>query len=90
MSSKISPAAEFQGEVFVAEPNARNPVTFYLDEHGRAFVSETYRYRSSVLDIWYYMGMLDDDLACHAVEDRLKMTEKHFGAEPDSWHWNRK
>ena len=41
-----------------------NPVAFDFDEKGRLFVSETYRYRTSVLDIRDYMGMLELDLAC--------------------------
>ncbi len=71
----------FRASVFAAEPMLANPVAFCLDEQGRVFVSETHRFNTSVLDIRRYMPMLDADLACRTVEDRLRMTEKFFGAE---------
>ncbi len=52
-----------QAKLWAAEPMLANPVAFDFDEKGRLFVSETYRYRSSVLDIRDYMGMLELDLA---------------------------
>jgi len=70
----------FRASVFAAEPMLANPVAFCLDERGRVFVSETHRFNTSVLDIRRYMAMLDADLACRTVEDRVKMTEKFFGA----------
>ena len=45
----------FSAGIFAAEPMLANPVAFCLDEHGRVFVAETHRYRSSVLDIRNYM-----------------------------------
>ncbi|MEO5803585.1 MAG: HEAT repeat domain-containing protein [Verrucomicrobiota bacterium] len=71
----------FEASVFAAEPMLANPVAFCLDEKGRVFVAETHRFGTSVLDIRHYMGMLDDDLACRSVEDRLAMTKKNFGEE---------
>ncbi len=58
-----------------------NPVAFDFDEKGRLFVSETYRYRSSVLDIRDYMGMLELDLAARTIEDRVALHHKVFGAQ---------
>ena len=56
-----------------------NPVAIDFDEKGRLFVSETYRYRTSVLDIRDYMGMLEQDLANRTIEDRAKMQHEVFG-----------
>ncbi len=56
-----------------------NPVAIDFDEKGRLFVSETYRYRSSVLDIRDYMGMLELDLAARTIDDRLKLHRTVFG-----------
>ena len=67
--------------LWAAEPMLANPVAIAFDEHGRLFVSETYRYRSSVLDIRNYMGMLEQDLALRTVEDRRRMIEEVFGPE---------
>lgn len=71
----------FVPKVFAAEPMLANPVAFCLDEQGRVFVAETHRFGTSVLDIRRYMEMLDDDLACRTVEDRLAMTKRIFGDE---------
>ena len=49
--------------LWAAEPMLANPVAFNFDEKGRIFVAETYRYRSSVLDIRDYMWTLENELA---------------------------
>src|SRR5688572_9577820 len=68
-------------KLWAAEPMLANPVAFDVDERGRVFVSETHRYRSSVLDIRDYMGMLELDLAARTIEDRTAFTRKVFGEE---------
>ncbi|MDP3068931.1 MAG: HEAT repeat domain-containing protein [Opitutaceae bacterium] len=68
-------------KLWAAEPMLANPVAFNFDEKGRAFVAETYRYRSSVFDIRDYMWMLEDDLALRTIEDRTAMVKRLFGAE---------
>ena len=78
---RIRVPENFRTEVFAAEPMLANPVAFCIDAQGRVFVSETYRFNTSVLDIRRYMAMLDDDLACRTVEDRLHMTERRFGEQ---------
>src|SRR4029450_344318 len=62
-------------------PMPPNPVAIDFDEKGRLFVSETYRYRTSVLDIRDYMPMLELDLALRTIEDRLAMHQKVFGEQ---------
>ncbi len=66
-------------KLWAAEPMLANPVAFNLDEKGRVFVSETYRYGSSVLDIRDYMWTLEDDLASRNQDDFLAGIKKHFG-----------
>lgn len=68
-------------KLWAAEPMLANPVAFNFDEKGRLFVAETYRYRTSVLDIRDYMWVLEDDLASRTIEDRTAMVKKRFGAE---------
>jgi quinoprotein glucose dehydrogenase len=72
-----------QLDLWAAEPMLANPVAFCIDERGRVFVSETYRYRTSALDIRHYMFMLEDDLAARTVEDRVALSKKHFGKQFD-------
>lgn len=68
-----------QVKLWAAEPMLANPVAIDFDEKGRLFVSETYRYRTSVLDIRDYMGMLERDMALRTVDDRSKMMKEVFG-----------
>src|SRR5688572_2851758 len=68
-----------KASLWAAEPMLANPVAIDFDEKGRLFVSETHRYRSSVLDIRGYMGMLEQDLALRTIEDRLKLHRAIFG-----------
>lgn len=68
-------------DLWAAEPMLANPVAFSVDELGRVWTSETYRYRTSVLDIRHYMFMLEDDLASRSIDDRLKQIRKWFGPD---------
>src|SRR6187402_549898 len=68
-----------KASLWAAEPMLANPVAIDFDEKGRLFVSETYRYRSSVLDIRGYMGMLELDMASRTIDDRLKLHRTVFG-----------
>lgn len=78
---RISLPKGFKLDLWAAEPMLANPVAFCLDEKGRVFVSETYRYRTSTLDIRHYMFMLEDDLACRTVQDRVEMSRRNFGPQ---------
>ena len=73
--------AEFSVSLFAAEPLLANPVAFGFDEKNAVYVAETYRYRSSVLDIRDYMPMLEQDLAARSVEDRSQLILDQFGTE---------
>ncbi len=75
------PADGLTIDLFAAEPLLGNPVALCLDHEGRVFVSETYRYRSSTLDIRHYMFMLEDDLANRTIEDREAQIKKNFPGE---------
>ena len=78
MKKFVLPAG-FKVEPWATEPMLGNPVAFTIDEQGRIYVAETYRYRTSTLDIRHYMFMLEDDMAIRNVEERMAMTKKHFG-----------
>jgi quinoprotein glucose dehydrogenase len=80
---KLRPAAGLQVSLFAAEPQLVNPSSFTIDEHGRFFVVETHRRRTSVLDIRSKIDWLDEDLACRTVEDRVAMHRRHLGSEAD-------
>ena len=71
--------AGFEVKLWASEPMLSNVVAFEFDEQGRAFLSETHRYRSSVLDIRHYMEFLEHDLATKTLEDRIKLIDNSFG-----------
>ncbi len=73
--------AGLKAELWAAEPMFANPVAFNLDEKGRVFVSETYRYGSSVLDIRDYMWILEDDLANRNQDDFTAMVHRLWGED---------
>jgi quinoprotein glucose dehydrogenase len=79
---KLAPGLKV--DLWAAEPMLANPVAFAIDERGRVFTSETYRYRSSVLDIRHYMFMLEDDLASRSIDDRMVQIRKWFGPEGEA------
>ncbi|MSU51445.1 MAG: heme-binding protein [Opitutus sp.] len=68
-------------KLWAAEPMLANPVSFNIDERGRIFVTETYRYRTSAFDIRDYRWLLEEDLASRRIEDRAATLMKHFGPE---------
>ncbi len=80
--AKFELPAGFKAELWAAEPMLGNPVSFDIDEKGRAFVAETFRYRTSVLDIRHYMFMLEDDMACRTTDDRIASIKRNF---PKDW-----
>lgn len=73
----------FEVTQVAAEPMLGNPVAFSIDNQGNFYTSETYRYRTSVLDIRNYMQWLEEDLAVRTVEDRLAMLRRNLGAAAD-------
>src|SRR4051812_40209400 len=68
-------------KLWAAEPMLANPVAFNFDERGRMFVAETYRYRTSVLDIRDVMWTLEDELANRTLEQNNAAILRHFGPE---------
>lgn len=68
-------------DLFAAEPLLANPVAFWIDNQGRAYVAETFRHHAGVTDNRSHMSWLDDDLAARTVADRVAMYRKHLGDE---------
>jgi quinoprotein glucose dehydrogenase len=66
-------------DLFASEPLLANPVCFWIDEHNRIYVAETYRINAGVEDDRGHMDWLDDDMAARTVADRIAMFKKHRG-----------
>lgn len=71
-------APGLQVELWAAEPHLANPVAFTFDDAGRAYVAETYRRRSSVLDIRKYDDWKVPNLSVRSVEDRIAFLKGKF------------
>jgi quinoprotein glucose dehydrogenase len=69
----------FKADLFAAEPFLANPVCFHVDEKGRFYVVETFRFKDGVIDIRDVMDWLSDDTACQTVADRRAMVKKWRG-----------
>ena len=80
---KFKVAPGLKTELFAAEPDVCNIVSFSIDEKGRFFVAETFRNHDGVLDIRGEMngqkGWVDEDLACRTVDDRVAMLKRYYG-----------
>src|ERR1051325_1266869 len=74
---QVSPGLKI--DLWAAEPMLANPVAFNFDEHGRAYVCETFRLHAGVDDIRGIMDWLDEELASRTVDDRLAEMKRHLG-----------
>ena len=64
-------------ELFARDPMLANPVAFCLDEQGRIYVAEEYRFNRGTEENRTRPFLLDDDLQSKSVDDRLAMYKKY-------------
>ena len=62
--------------LFAAEPQLASPVAFGLDEQGRVYVAEEFRFNRGTEENRTRPFLLDDDLQIQTVDDRLAMYKK--------------
>lgn len=75
---KFTVAPGLQVDVWAAEPHVTNPVAFSFDEKGRAFVAETFRRRSSALDIRRNTDWVGAVLSHRSVDDRVAFVKEQL------------
>jgi quinoprotein glucose dehydrogenase len=68
--------------LWAAEPMLGNPNALHVDEKGRVFVAETYRYHGGVIDIRAARNWLEEELASKTVEERLLIPRRHASERP--------
>jgi len=69
---------DLQIRLWAAEPMLGNPNALHLDEKGRVYVAETYRYGGGgVIDIRSARSWLEEELASRTVEERLLIPLRH-------------
>ncbi len=74
--AKYKVPAGFKIDLWAAEPMLGNPVAFCIDEHGRIFVAESYRFNRGTEEYRHRPFFLEGDLANSTVDDRLAMYKK--------------
>ena len=79
LSSFRKPAG-WSVSLFAAEPNLANPVAFFVDARGRAFVCESFRQDRGVTDNRKHdKAWLAADLAANSVQDREAYHQRLLG-----------
>lgn len=68
-------------DVFAAEPDIQDVVSFAFDDKGRAFVVETGRRRTSVFDIRKHRDWTENDLSFRTVQDRINFLKEKLVPE---------
>lgn len=74
-------------ELFAAEPQLGNPVALTVDEKGRVFVAEEYRFNRGTEENRTSSWLLEDDLQIRTIEDRLTMFRRHASHYADGMNW---
>ncbi|MFN0068173.1 MAG: PQQ-dependent sugar dehydrogenase, partial [Limisphaerales bacterium] len=71
-------------ELWAAEPLVQDVTSLAFDEHGRAYIVESGRRRTSVFDVRNLQPWLDDDFALRSVADRAAfLRERLTPGAPD-------
>src|SRR3954466_11428878 len=68
--------AGLKAEVFAAEPKLASPVAICLDEQGRVYVAEEYRFNRGTEENRTRPFLLEDDLQIKSLDDRLNVFRK--------------
>lgn len=76
-----------KAELFAAEPQVGNPVAIALDEQGRLFVAEEYRFNLGTEENRTRPFLLEDDLQLQTVDDRLAMFKKFASKFDGGMNW---
>lgn len=67
----------FKAELFAEDPQLGSPVAIGLDEQGRVYVAEEYRFNRGTEENRTRPFLLEDDLQIKTLDDRLKMFQKY-------------
>lgn len=74
-------------ELFAESPQLGSPVAIGLDEQGRVYVAEEYRFNRGTEENRTRPFLLEDDLQINTIEDRLKMFQKYADRFEGGMDW---
>ncbi|MDB5388131.1 MAG: repeat protein [Planctomycetaceae bacterium] len=74
-------------DLFACDPQLGSPVAIGLDEKGRVYVAEEYRFNRGTEENRTRPFLLEDDLQIKTLDDRLKMFEKHASKFEGGMGW---
>src|SRR5262245_60611309 len=77
----LAVAAGLRADLWASEPLLHDPVAFTFDNHGRAYVAETGRRRTSLQDIRKNEEWIVENLALRSVEDRIAFLKRKLAPE---------
>lgn len=80
----------WKARLFAAEPKVASPIAIAVDERGRVFVAEEYRFNRGTEENRTRPFLLDDDLQIKTLEDRQKMFQKHADKFEGGLDWFRR
>ena len=72
---------------FAAAPQVQSPIAICLDEQGRVYAVEEYRFNRGTAENRSQAFMLEDDLQIDSLEGRLAMFKKHANKLPGGMDW---
>lgn len=85
---RLRVAHGLQVDLWAAEPLVQDVTSFAFDEHGRAYVVESGRRRTSVFDVRNLQPWLENDYALRSVDDRAEFLKRRLtpgGPEYDAF-----
>ena len=83
----LKPVPGIVVETWAETPDVMDPVAFFIDDHGRVYVAESFRQEHGVEDNRSQPYWLLDDLAAQTIEDRMAKYEKWASKRENGMQW---
>ena len=84
LMSQFEKSPDLKVSLIADSTKISHPIAFSIDDFGRIFVAESFRYidqKGGWSDIRYRLPWMDEDLASRSIADRKKLYESRLGDE---------
>ncbi|RLT08492.1 MAG: hypothetical protein DWI24_10845 [Planctomycetota bacterium] len=88
LMSQFEKSPDLKVSLLADSTKMSHPIAFSIDDFGRVFVAESFRYidrKGGWSDIRYRLPWMDEDLASRSIADRKKLYESRLGDELPAW-----